>query len=929
MYFSTTDDSIELQKIKDDLMYLHTCFLDMLKDMGEDDVAKILDGDEAAEADPEKISKAFSLYFQLVTIVEENASVQLRRKLENEHGLERISGLWGKTLKELKEAGKTEEEIRKELPKSRIEPVLTAHPTESKRSTVIDQLREIYLLVVKRENKYWTESELAYITKEIKAALQRVWITGQVFLQKPAIKDELRNVIHYLKNVFPKVLPLLDQRLKDAWRDAGFDVRVLQETSALPKVSFGNWVGGDRDGHPFVTDDVTRQTLFELRKHALDLIKKDLFELGRKLSISKFEVDVPEYLTQRISEMAEAAGEQGTTAVARNTIEPWRQFINLMQVYLPIDEFGNPLEKPDTNRYYITEDDLLKDLDLLCRSLRDCNADWVADADVLPVARNVETFGFHLAALDIRQNSKFHDTALSQLLVVAGIEDGENFASWPEEKRVAFLNKELETSRPFVRHRFGLGQESEAVLAVYRVVYKQIRRFGVRGLGSLIISMTRSLSDLLVVYVLAREAGLMELQEDGMACLMPVVPLLETIEDLEKGSQILDDFLAHPITQRSLVASKKRSDDDISQQVMVGYSDSNKDGGIMASLWSLNVAQRELTKIGEKHGVRIRYFHGRGGTISRGAGPTHRFISGLPVGTINGDLRLTEQGEVIAQKYANRITALYNLELLQAGTLGITLGVSDETDENKDAPPQKKIQKYRSLEPIVDKVYRYSLESYQNLVKAPGFVSFFAQATPIDVIESSSIGSRPARRTGKRTFEDLRAIPWVFSWSQSRFFITGWYGVGSALQKLQQEDPDSFELLKKNAVYFMPFRYIITNASSAIALTDVEIMDNYASLVDDYALATTFMAKIKEEFLKTKEMLEMLYGQLLEERRPRMYTMIGFRSTRLAQLHKLQISQLRTWRKLKQDGKEKEAQEALPEMLLVLNAIASGLGTTG
>jgi len=410
----------------------------------------------------------------------------------------------------------------------------------------------------------------------------------------------------------------------------------------------------------------------------------------------------------------------------------------------------------------------------------------------------------------------------------------------------------------------------------------------------------------------------MELTDEGMACKVPVVPLLETIDDLEQGPDILDRFLDHPVTKRSIAYRQERDNTDRFQQVMVGYSDSNKDGGIFASLWSLNQAQQKLTDVGNRHDTRIRFFHGRGGTISRGAGPTHRFIAGLPSGTVQGDMRLTEQGEMISQKYANTVTALYNLELLQAGTASHTL-----TEKQRAADLQSEFQ------PVVNKIYDYSLESYQDLVHSDEFVKFFAQATPIDIIESSSIGSRPARRTGKRSFGDLRAIPWVFSWSQARFFITGWYGVGSALQKLRKQDEDAFTQLSKEAVNFMPFRYIITNVSSAIALTDTKIMKEYASLVDDDELADHYLGKIEDEYSRTRDMLELLYGHKLSDRRPRMYQMIEFRSKRLRPLHRLQIEQLKNWRTLKQAGKDEEAADQLPDMLLVLNAIASGLGTTG
>lgn len=957
MYFSTTDDSLDLQKIQHDIDFLRTCYISMLQEIGEHDVVRGLEGDLSGSIDPHKISKAYSLYFQLLTIVEENAAVQLRRKLESEHGLSRISGLWGKTLRDLKARGLSGEQIAEELPRNRIEPVFTAHPTESKRSTVIDQLRAIYLLMVRRENPMYTAQEQEHVTAQIQAAMQRLWNTGQVFLQKPTIQDELRNVLHYMKNVFPEVLPMLDQRLRDAWLQTGFEPSLIAEPSQLPAVSFGNWVGGDRDGHPFVTADVTRSTLFELRKTALNMIQTDLRDLARKISISQLETPTPEILTLAIQRLREECGDAGLEAVSRNPNEPWRQFLNLIIVKLPLDQLGNPLHgvlgqdaqdheiarsgAAGNGFFYRHENELLNDLDILAESLKQINASRILRVDVEPAIRKIQVFGFHMMALDIRQNSRFHDVAMSQLMQAAGVDDAASFPEWSEERRLAFLNKELESTRPFVRRRYRLGDEADAVLDCYRVVFRHCLRNGTSGIGSLIVSMTRSLSDLLVVYVLGREAGLMEVTDEGLASILPVVPLLETIGDLEKGPQILHDFLTHPITRRSLrlqaalrnhgvnladgpVKLAALPQGELVQMVMVGYSDSNKDGGIMASLWSLNKAQRKLTETAAAQGVRVRFFHGRGGTISRGAGPTHRFIAGLPTETIGNDMRVTEQGEVISQKYANKITALYNLELLQAGTMGLTMGAY----EPHDLEPER-AEVYRKLEPIIEKVYRFSLEHYQKLIRTDGFVNFFAQATPLDIIENSSIGSRPARRTGKRSFEDLRAIPWVFSWSQSRFFLTGFYGVGAALERLKKESPEEFDLLTDYAVGFYPFRYIITNASSAIALADTELMEAYAGLVEEESLRDTIFGMIREEYTRTKEMLELLYGQDLSERRGRMYTMIGYRDEKLRPLHHLQIQQLREWRRLKAEGKDQEAAELMPGMLLVLNAIASGLGTTG
>jgi phosphoenolpyruvate carboxylase len=479
MYFSTTDDSIELQKIQDDLAYLHECMIRVLGELGQEPVVRYLESEDAGKPEPQTASKAFSLYFQFVHLVEENTAVQLRRKLENEHGLQRISGLWGRTLGELKAAGLSPEQIAERLPEIRIEPVFTAHPTESKRSTVIEQLRTIYLAMVRRENPIWTDSEREQIAEDIQAAMQRLWFTGQVFLQKPTLSDELGNVLHYLRNILPNVLILLDRRLREAWAQAGFDPHLIAEHKSLPQVRFGNWVGGDRDGHPFVTDQVTQETLIELRTNALVMLRKELSNLARRLSVSSHESHVPVSLYERMETLANRAGADAENAKKRNPGEPFRQFLNLMKVLLPIDGEDRPLQHPDADRHYATEDDVLADLDLLKKALQAIGAHRIAFEDVEPVARKVATFGFHMATLDVRQNSGFHDKAMSQLLQAAGIEDGEHFAQWSESRRLAFLESELRTPRPFVRRRQGIGPEADAVLALlpgacpaYRALYQ-------------------------------------------------------------------------------------------------------------------------------------------------------------------------------------------------------------------------------------------------------------------------------------------------------------------------------------------------------------------------------------------------------------------------------------------------------------------------
>jgi phosphoenolpyruvate carboxylase len=680
---------------------------------------------------------------------------------------------------------------------------------------------------------------------------------------------------------------------------------LLSDHRRLPGVSFGTWVGGDRDGHPLVTAEVTRDALATLRSSALQLVRDRLDVLGARLSLSRRLHDVPAELDTWIAENAEALGAAGVAALERNREEPWRQAVNLLVARLPAD--------PPTEHDYSSGAELAADLDLIHRSLGVVGAGRIASHDVAAVARIVRTFGFHLAALDVRQNSRFHDAALAQLLAASGVPDGANYAVWPEERRRALLDTELESPRPFTAGGTGLGSEADAVLACYRVLRDEIDRHGAAGLGGLIVSMTRSVSDLLAVYLFAREVGMLVRMDDGLVCPLPVVPLFETIDDLQGSPSILREFMAHPMVRRSLEyqASGHRTGGP-TQQVMVGYSDSNKDGGIVASLWTVHRALADLAEVAGSEGIRTRFFHGRGGTISRGAGPTHRFLRALPAASAAGDLRLTEQGETIAQKYSNPLTATYQLEALLAGTASATL-----------APRPRR----PDLEPAMDSLADRARSAYTALVAQAGFIEFFAQATPIDVIEVSRIGSRPARRTGRRTLSDLRAIPWVFAWSQARFFLSGWFGLGSGLAAIEAEDPRGFDALIAEAFDWPLLHYVVSNSATSVASADPEIMARYAELVPDPDVRASILERIITEHATTVRYLERIYGGPLAERRPNVEALLGPRRAALEVLHEVQIGQLAEWRARRDVGDE--ALELVPSLLVTVNAIASGLGTTG
>ena len=905
-----------LKKVDKDLDFMMTCFVEVLEQLDHKDLAGTLPWMGKRKLRGVQLFsyrgvQAYSIAFQLLNMVEENASAQSKRLREDKHGLASDPGSWGRALRALVDAGLTDKQIAKRLNRMRVEPVLTAHPTEAKRATVLEIHREIYKLLVRRENNMWTAAEQRAIREEIKVALERLWRTGEFYHQKPDVQSELRNINYFLSKVFPDAVVSMDLRLRQAWEEAGFDPARVEHPDSLPQIVLGTWVGGDRDGHPLVTAEVTTRALNLFRSTAIAICNERLETLGQRLSLGDHLQSPPPVFIRQVEKHAAAHGEAGEAALKRNVGETWRQYVNLIHLRLP-----NPVGALGQGQHR-TPEGVIADLLFLRETLIEVGAGRIARAELDPLLRFLRTFGFHMAVLDIRQNSAFHDKAIGQLLAATGQDDA-NFAQWDESRRLGFLDSELRSTRPFLREQASIGNEADAVVACHRALVTHIDQYGSAGLGSLIVSMTRSVSDLLSVYLLAREAGLTAGGSDDAYCLLPVVPLFETIGDLERSTGIMDAFLSHPMTQRTLKARREAGlTDGLTQQVMIGYSDSNKDGGILASLWNLYRAQQNLAAVGEKHGVRIVFFHGRGGTISRGAGPTHRFIDALPQGSIQGEMRVTEQGESITQKYANHITAVNNLELLTAGVTQNTflhdVAVRSETAQAK----------------VMDRLAEFSREAYQDLIRTPRFIEFFRQATPIDVIEASRIGSRPSRRTGAASLEDLRAIPWVFAWSQARFYLSGWYGVGSALARLKEEDPKGFEVIRKNYDDWPPLRYMLKNASTSVLASNRSMMKLYGGLVTDKKLRSLFLNRILAEHNLARKMLDELSGSKLSEGRPRLRKVIALRESAIDLLHEQQVALLKDWRKKVADGDRKEADALLPQMLLSLNAIAAGLQATG
>lgn len=894
-----------LEKIREDYQYLITLFKEMLVTIGEKDLAEGLPIDnfsvkKTTNYSNEKFTQAIGMCFELLNLVEENAATQYRRKSETQFGIESTKGSWGYTLDQWKTEGINECEIAEKIREVKVVPVLTAHPTEAKRLTVIDIHRELYLLLVKKENPNWSTSEQSLLKQEITSLMERWWRTGEIYLEKPRLEDERNNLMHYFKNVFPEAVRLTDQRLKDAWEEMEFSPELLEWPEHFPLIQFGSWVGGDRDGHPFVTPEFTASTLRLHRKLMLKMVQKHLVDLAGKLSFSSFQNSISQEFLNELEEKARLFGPIGEEALKRNPSEPLRQYINLLLVQL-----NNTIKDDHTlgeGSYFKSAEVLAIELKKLRQLLIDLGAMQIAKQWLFPIERLVQCFGFHLTKLDIRQNSEYHEKVISQLLTASGFSDCD-YGSWDEEKRLAFLNEELKSKRPFLVEGVSCGVEADNVLGYLREVKTYIDLYGTDGIGSVIVSMTRSLSDLLVVYLLLREVGL---QDAGL----PVVPLLETVDDLIAGPEILTAFLKHPIVEKQRLNSNS-----FTQEVMLGYSDSNKDGGILTSRWNIYKAEENLTKAANKFDVKLCFFHGRGGTISRGGGKIHRFLDSMPAGSMSGQIKMTVQGESIANLFANRLTAAYNLEMFVAGTARQAM-----IEESKAVEEQR----YK----IMDEIVEFTRTTYRKLLDHPNFIEFYTAVTPIDVLEQSKIGSRPVRRTGQRSLEDLRAIPWVFSWTQSRFNISGWFGTGSALVEFQKQHPNDFEQLKLLAKDWPFLKYSLIQIESNLLNSDIEIMNSFADFVENPEVKQELMSLILNDYNSCLDEIEEIMGTSAEVRRISKLDDNQLRNNSLRALHEIQIDYLTKWRNLK-DTNPQESDAYLMELLLLVNALSGGLKGTG
>lgn len=858
-----------------------------------------------------KVLRAFTYFSHLANLAEDRHHI--RRRVAYERIGSYQDGSIPMAMKKLHAAGVTSKMISKTLEASLISPVLTAHPTEVQRTSILEAERDIANLLtardqIKESSKANNPQKDALLNKELKANEEQIrarvlqlWHTRLLRFTKLTVADEIENALTYYETTFLREIPKIYAQLEDS----------LSGNSVASFLKMGQWIGGDRDGNPNVSAKTLEYAVSRQAEMVLRHYLTEVHHLGRELSVSALLLNFP----KKMQELAAASPDINE----HRQDEPYRRALTGM--YSRLAATLKVLTGTDAARHavapqnpYATAQEFLLDLKTIEASLVSQGAKALSDRRLRGLIRTVEVFGFHLATVDLRQSSDMHEAVLAELLQVSSVE--KDYSSLYEGQKRELLLSLLKDPRPLRVVGHGYSDFAVSEIAIFEMAKKMRQLFGAEAIRHYIISHTETVSDLLEVLLLQKEVGLLHetMGKKARADLI-VVPLFETIEDLRNAAPIMQQFYALP----GILDLVKRSGAE--QDIMLGYSDSNKDGGIVTSNWELYCAELALVKVfeplEEKHGVKLRLFHGRGGTVGRGGGPSYEAILAQPPGTVRGQIRLTEQGEVIGSKYANPEIGRRNLETLVAATLEATL-----------LKPTKQASK--AFLDAASKISQASMDAYRGLVyETPGFAEYFFDATPIREIAKLNIGSRPASRKASQKIEDLRAIPWGFSWGQCRLTLPGWYGFGSAVQEFlnQPKAADkkvALGLLQKMYKEWPFFRTLLSNMDMALAKSDLALASRYSELVPDVKLRKKIFSAIEAEWNKTVDALNFVTGEKMRlAKNPALARSIRNRFPYIDPLHHLQLELVRRYRAGKHDERVQRG------IHIAINGIAAGLRNTG
>ena len=857
------------------------------------------------------VIRGFTYFSHLANLAEDRHHI--RRRAIHERVGDTQEGSIEVALQRLRWAGITPKIISQTLAHSFVSPVLTAHPTEVQRQSILSAERDIAELLTERDEikaraavvnaakDALTPKELAVNEQRMRARVMQLWQTRLLRFSKLTVADEIENSLSYYESTFLREIPKIYAALEEA----------LGTHPVAPFLRMGQWIGGDRDGNPNVNAQTLQHALKRQADVALRHYLTEVHFLGSELSLSAMLVEFPPAM--------KALAEKSPDTNAHRIDEPYRRALTGM--YARLAATLKSLTGGDAARHavepqnpYADSDSFLADLKVIQASLNSHHAKALAAQRLDPLIRAVEVFGFHLATVDLRQSSDQHEKVVNELLATARIE--KDYASLDETSKRTVLVKLLNDARPLRIPGANYSDHAQSELSIFEEAHLARTTYGTEAIRHYIISHTETVSDLLEVLLLQKEVGLMRgTLDDNARVDLIVVPLFETIEDLRNSAGIMRDFYALPgianLIQRS----------GAEQDIMLGYSDSNKDGGIFTSNWELYRAEvalvEDFERLANSHNIQLRMFHGRGGTVGRGGGPSYQAILAQPPGTVRGQIRLTEQGEVIGSKYANPEIGRRNLETLVAATLEATL-----LQPTKTAP--------RHFLETAAQLSKASMDAYRHLVyETAGFNDYFFGATPIREIAELNIGSRPASRKANQKIEDLRAIPWGFSWGQCRLTLPGWYGFGSAVEKFldrptDKEQKAALALLQKMVKQWPFFKTLLSNMDMVLAKSDLALASRYSELVSDAKLRKRIFTAIEAEWHKTAEAMSLLTGEKHRlANNPALARSIRHRFPYIDPLHHLQVELIRRYR----DGKADERVQR--GIHISINGIAAGLRNTG
>lgn len=847
--------------------------------------------DSLSTAETVRIVRAFSYFSHLANIAEDQNNIRLKRTAGHASTLQAV-------IARAREAGIDNTALLAFFKTAMVSPVLTAHPTEVRRKSTIDRELEIADLLDRRERMAMTREEQDASDEQLRRAVLTLWQTNLLRRTKLTVLDEVANGLSFYDTTFLREVPRLHSSLED---------RLNEGEAAGDVASFlrmGSWIGGDRDGNPFVTGDVMRGALKMHSARVLRFYLDELHQLGSELSMAAHLADI----SPELRALAEASPDPSPHRKG----EPYRLAVS--GIYARLVETARRLDveivRPAVGAApsYDSPAAFRADLDILHRSLIESHAAVIARGRLRTLRRAADVFGFHLASLDIRQNSAVHERTIAELFQAA--KPGTDYLHLDETARIALLSAELRNPRPLVSRFVKYSDETVSELDVFAAAAEAHAKFGARSIPHCIVSMCKGVSDLLEIAILLKEAGLID--PKGRSAIT-LVPLFETIEDLQASAKIMDRLLSiHDY--RKLVDSRGGV-----QEVMLGYSDSNKDGGFVTSGWELYKAEIGLVGVFAQHGVRLRLFHGRGGSVGRGGGPSYDAILAQPGGAVDGQIRITEQGEIIFSKYSNAEVGRGNLEILAAATLDASL-----LQPKHVAPSGEYLA-------AMDEISDLAFKAYRGLVyETEGFTDYFWASTVINEIATLNIGSRPASRKKTRAIEDLRAIPWVFSWAQCRLMLPGWYGFGAAMKEWCAQHPEKgIGFLREMHREWPFFRMLLSNMDMVLAKSSIAIASRYAELVPDENLRKKIFSRIRSEWEGSIVMLLTIMGhERLLQANPLLDRSIRNRFPYLDPLNHVQVELLAKHRAELSEGEEADEQ-VLRGIQLTINGISAGLRNSG